>query len=243
MYKLSLKDWVILLTIIPTTIIGLSIASYFSYSRYIELNNHLTDRSRSIIEPLAIATTEAVINSDREKLRHLVGFTHRSQSSIIKSITVFSKDNQVLVASAYHGDTELMRINAGEQIPITTSSYFTDDYIIFRTPIIDEKSDDEVITNTSSSQVIVGYIAMQINKNNIKLAQQSQILMAFAIALFGALISAFFSTRLIKNFTRPVTSMVQAVDRIREGKLESRVTGQLIGELNFLNLFNRIFNI
>ena len=234
MYKLSLKDWVILLTIIPTTIIGLSIASYFSYSRYVELNNHLTDRSRSIIEPLAIATTEAVINSDREKLRHIVGFTHRSQSSIIKSITVFSKDNQVLVASAYNGDTELMRINAGEQIPLTTSSHFTDDYIIFRTPIIDEKSDDEVITNTSSSQVIVGYIAMQINKNNIKLAQQSQILMAFAIALFGALISAFFSTRLISNFTRPITSMVQAVDRIREGKLESRVTGQLIGELNFL---------
>ena len=28
--------------------------------------------------------------------------------------------------------------------------------------------------------------------------------------------------------------MVQAVDRIREGKLESRVSGQLIGELNFL---------
>ena len=234
MYKLSLKDWVILLTIVPTTIIGFSIASYFSYSRYVELNTHLSDRSRSIIEPLAIATTEAVINTDREKLRHLVGFTHRTQSSIIKSIIIFSKDNQVLVASAYNGDTELMRIDAGEPIPLTTSSVFNDDYIIFRTPIIDEKSDDEVITNTSSGQVIVGYIAMQINKNHIKLAQQSQIMMAFAIAIFGALISAFFSTRLIKNFTRPVTSMVQAVDRIREGKLESRVTGQLIGELNFL---------
>jgi two-component system, NarL family, sensor histidine kinase BarA len=234
MYKLSLKDWVILLTIVPTTIIGFSMASYFSYSRYVELNTHLSDRSRSIIEPLAIATTEAVINADREKLRHLVGFTHRTQSSIIKSITIFSKDNQVLVASAYNGDTELMRIDAGEQIPLTTSSVFTDDYIIFRTPIIDEKSDDEVISNTSSAQVIVGYIAMQINKNHIKLAQQSQIMMAYAIALFGALISAFFSTRLIKSFTRPITSMVQAVDRIREGKLESRITGQLIGELNFL---------
>jgi two-component system sensor histidine kinase BarA len=234
MYKLSLKDWVILLTIIPTTIIGLTIASYFSYSRYVELNDYLTDRSRSIIEPLAIATTDAVINKDREELRHLIGFTHRSQSSIINSITIFSKDNQVIVASAYNGDTELLRINAGEQIPLTTSSHFTDDYIIFRTPIIDEKSDDEVINNAFSSQVIVGYVAMQINKDKVKLNQQTQIIIAFSIALFGALVSAIFSTRLIKNFTRPVTSMVQAVDRIREGKLESRVTGQLIGELNFL---------
>ncbi|MEW6991411.1 two-component sensor histidine kinase BarA [Colwelliaceae bacterium 6441] len=234
MYKLSLKDWVILLTIIPTTIIGLSIASYFSYNRYIELNDYLSDRSRSIIEPLAITLTEAVKSKDREKLRHLTGFAHRSQSSIIKSITVFSKDNQLLVASAYHGDTELMRINAGEQIPLSTSADFTDDYIIFRTPIIDEVSDDEVITNATSSQVIIGYIAMQINKNKIKYDQQHEMIIAFSIALLGAIISAFFSTRLIKNVTRPVTSMVQAVDRIREGKLESRVTGQLIGELNFL---------
>jgi two-component system sensor histidine kinase BarA len=52
--------------------------------------------------------------------------------------------------------------------------------------------------------------------------------------LLGSVFSAFFSYRLIKNFTRPIGAMVLAVDRIREGKLESRVTGQLIGELNFL---------
>ena len=57
---------------------------------------------------------------------------------------------------------------------------------------------------------------------------------SFLIVLFGTAFSAFFSYRLIKNFTRPIGAMVQAVDQIREGKLESRVTGQLIGELNFL---------
>jgi two-component system sensor histidine kinase BarA len=95
MHKISLKDWVILLTIVPTTLIALSIASYFSYSRYDELNTFLTQRSQSIIEPLAIASSLGMLNKDRVQLRNLMNFTHRSQSSIIKSIAVFTKDNQV----------------------------------------------------------------------------------------------------------------------------------------------------
>ena len=75
---------------------------------------------------------------------------------------------------------------------------------------------------------------MQIDKSIIKFDQQNQMLIAFAIALFGAIASAIFALSLIRKVTRPITSMVQAIDRIREGKLESRVSGQLVGELNFL---------
>lgn len=234
MQKLSLKDWVILLTIVPTTIIGFAIAGYFSYSRYVELNEVLVERSRSIIEPLAIASTEAIINRQRDKLRHLVGFAHRSQSDIIKSIVIFTKDNQVFVTSAYHGDTELMRLKAGKNMPVNTVVEHIDDYIIFRSPIIHENS---YLTEESYESIVpenVGYIAMQINKNKIKYDQQSQLFIALAIVIFGSVISGLCSIRLIRNVTRPVNSMVQAVDRIREGKLESRITGQLIGELNFL---------
>ncbi|WP_206483620.1 two-component sensor histidine kinase BarA [Thalassotalea sp. G2M2-11] len=234
MHKLSLKDWVILLTIVPTIIIGLAIASYFSYHRYVELDNYLSERSISIIEPLAIVSAEAIINKDREKLRSLISFAHRSQSSIIKSITVFTKDNQVFVTSTYQGDTELMRIKAGKKISLATESTISGDYMIFRTPIINENSNTTIISSENSAQATVGYIAMQVERHKVKFEQQSEIIMAFAIAILGALISSIFAFKLITNVTRPVTSMVQAVDRIREGKLDSRISGQLIGELNFL---------
>ncbi|MFT5756603.1 MAG: two-component system sensor histidine kinase BarA [Alteromonadaceae bacterium] len=240
MHKISLKDWVILLTIIPTTLIGLSIAGYFSYSRYIELDDFLTTRSQSIIEPLAIASVDPILHKQREKLRHLVGATHRSQSSIVKNITVFTQDNQILVTSAYNGDINLMRLDAGEAIPQSTSVIERDNFLIFRTPIIDESSqttENDALHSTkrtTNHQNNIGYIAMQVNKDNIKFNQQSQILTALSIVFFGSLISALFSIRLIKNVTRPVSAMVKAIDRIREGKQDSRVSGQLIGELNFL---------
>ncbi|MEW6981494.1 two-component sensor histidine kinase BarA [Colwelliaceae bacterium 6471] len=232
MHKISLKDWVILITIIPTTLIGLCIAGYFSYSRYVELDDFLSIRSQSIIEPLAIASVDSVNNKNREKLRKIISFAHRSQSKLVKSIAVFTRDNQIFVTSAYHGDTNLMRLNAGEDIPQNTTIDDKDGFLIFRTPIIDED-----ISNTSSTnnhQNNIGYIAMQIDKSIIKFDQQNQMLIAFAIALFGAIASAIFALSLIRKVTRPITSMVQAIDRIREGKLESRVSGQLVGELNFL---------
>jgi two-component system sensor histidine kinase BarA len=232
MHKISLKDWVILLTIVPTTLISFTVACYFTYSRYDDLNNFLMQRSQSVIEPLAIASTLPMLNKDRVQLRNLINSTHRSQSSIIKNIAIFTKDNQVFVTSSYHGDTNLLRIKADQVIPNNTIFSKIDDDFIFHSPII-----NTIVLNEDSSSLFqnnIGYIAMQIDSSQIRLKQQNQMILSFLIVLLGSAFSAFFSYRLIKNFTRPIDAMVQAVDRIREGKLESRVTGQLIGELNFL---------
>ncbi|AAZ24849.1 two-component sensor histidine kinase BarA [Colwellia psychrerythraea] len=247
MHKISLKDWVIILTIIPTTLIGFGLASYFSYSRSVELNDFLEQRAKSIIEPIAIASKDPLLSKNRDKLRQLIGFTHRNQSSIVKSIVIFTEDNQVFVTSAYHGDTNLMRLKAGVELPHHTNTETLSDYIIFRTPIIDENYNNQSNANitamasseynyatNNSKPVIIGYIAMQIDKSHLNFQQQSQFIVAFAFALLGSLLSAIFAIRLIKKVTKPINSMVQAIERIREGKLESRVSGQLIGELNFL---------
>lgn len=246
MYKISLKDWVIMLTIIPTTLIGFGLASYFSYSRAAELNDFLEQRAKSIIEPIAIASREPLLNKNREQLRQLIGFTHRNQSSIVKSIVVFTQDNQVFVTSAYHGDTNLMRVKAGVEPPNHTTSETLNDHLIFRTPIIYEHYGEQ--SNNSQSNVsaqymqqfnnskpaVIGYIAMQIDKTQLSFQQQSQFLIAFAFALLGSLLSAIFAVRLIKKVTKPINSMVQGIERIREGKVESRISGNLLGELNFL---------
>ena len=117
MHKISLKDWVILLTIVPTTIISLIVAGYLSYSRYSELDQFIYQRATSIIAPLAISSAAPLLEKKRDNLRTLIGFSHRSQSDIIKSIAIFTKDNQVFVTSAYHGDTHIMRVKAGQSLP------------------------------------------------------------------------------------------------------------------------------
>ena len=239
MHKISLKDWVILLTIVPTALIGFGLAGYFSYSRNAELDEFLNLRAESIIEPLAISGKTPLLNKNRENLRQIISLAHRSQSSIIKSIAVFTLDNQIFVTSAYHGDTNTMRLKAGEKLPTYTQSERINDYIIYRSPIIDESRrdkplDDNRHNTNSDTEHILGYIAIQVDQSSVEFKQQSQYLIAFSMALLGALLSGIFAIKLITNVAKPVNSMVRAIDRIREGKLESRVSGQLVGELNFL---------
>ncbi|TPH16572.1 two-component sensor histidine kinase BarA [Litorilituus lipolyticus] len=254
MHKKSLKDWVILITIIPTGIIAFGLAGYFSYSRHVELDNFINQRAFSIIEPLAIMSKDPLINKDREKLRQLIGFTHRTQSSIIDSIIIFTRDNQVFVTSAYNGNTELMRIKQEAPLNNYTQLEETNDYIIYRAAILEETlinhptstpskkafsfNSITLISSENKDQLSqptqLGYVAIQVNKNRLKFEQQSQTLIAFTVALFGTLLSALFAIKLIRQVTKPINSMVQAIDRVREGKLESRVSGLLMGELNLL---------
>ncbi len=234
MHKISLKDWVILLTIVPTTIISLIVAGYLTYSRYSELDQFIYQRATSIISPLAISSAAPLLEKKRDTLRTLIGFSHRSQSDIIKSIAIFTKDNQVFVTSAYHGDTHTMRIKAGQSLPNRIMYDDYNDYLVYRAPIIDE------FTNQKSGQAlnvdsdVIGYIAIQIDKSTIKYFQQHLLIKVFFILLIGIIISAIFAYKLINSVTKPISSMVLAIDRIREGKIESRISGQLVGELNFL---------
>jgi two-component system sensor histidine kinase BarA len=234
MHKISLKDWVILLTIVPTTIISLIVAGYLSYSRYSELDQFIYQRATSIITPLAISSVTPLLEKKRNTLRTLIGFSHRSQSDIIKSIAIFTKDNQVFVTSAYHRDTDIMRIKAGESLPNRTMYDEYDDYLIYRAPIINEFAAQNNQATLDVNNNAIGYIAIQIDKSVVKYAQQQLLITAFFIVLAGIIISALVAYKLISSVTRPISSMVLAIDRIREGKMESRISGQLIGELNFL---------
>ncbi len=234
MHKISLKDWVILLTIVPTAIISIIVAGYLSYSRYHELDQFIYQRASSIIDPLAISSAAPLLEKKRDSLRTLIGFSHRSQSDIIKSIAIFTKDNQVFVTSAYHGDTHTMRIKAGQSLPARTQYDDHGDYLVYRAPIIDELTQHNNTPALTNNTDVIGYIAIQIDKSSVKYAQQDLLVSTFFILLFGIMISAIFSFKLINNVTRPISSMVLAIDRIREGKIESRISGQLIGELNFL---------
>ncbi|MDP7592515.1 MAG: two-component sensor histidine kinase BarA [Litorilituus sp.] len=229
MHKISLKNWVILLTVLPTALIGFTLAGYFSYSRSAELDDFLNLRAQSIIEPLALAAKMPLSNNNREQLRQLISFAHRSQSSIVKTIAIFTLDNQIFITSAYHGDTNKMRLKAGQKLPSYTIAEELNDFIIYRTPIIDENK-----KNSSSAPLILGYIAVHIDKSSIKFNQQNQYIIALTLALFGVLLSIIFARRLIHNVAKPVDTMVEAIDRIREDKLESRVSGKFVGELNFL---------
>nr|WP_188954294.1 two-component sensor histidine kinase BarA [Shewanella ulleungensis] len=257
MTKYSLRSWVLVLALAPTIVVGILLGSYFTINRFYELEDTLIIKGSNIVEPLAIASEFGIINQDRESTKRLLAASQINNASLIHSIAVFDAENQLFVTSHYHKDFETMRFKKPLTALISTEHETIGDTLVIRVPIISHTglestllsslnrvSDTERSTQqnqhfiepifNNQQEQILGYISVLLNKENALLEQHRAAIAAFIIVLIGVQFNLFFTFRLVKHVNHPITEMVRVVAKIREGKLDTRLEGNLIGELDLL---------
>lgn len=236
MTKHGLKARVIALTIIPTIVIGTLLAAYFTFNRYQQLEDLVIEQARSIADPLAIAAEIGMQQKNRRYLRNLIGVTHRKHSPSIITIAIYKADNTMFMNSNYDRNIGRLKLQKDKPIPEATEVEVFDNYIVVRTPIIgeDNLSDYPLPLPLEEQSNKLGYVAMLVSTDRALLLQFRDTSSAIFIVLLGIVISIIFSFRQVKNVTEPITSMVKAVDKIREGRLDTRVHGSFTGELGML---------
>ncbi|MFQ6371213.1 two-component sensor histidine kinase BarA [Shewanella sp. YIC-542] len=237
MSKHSLRSWVLVLALAPTILVGILLGAYFTINRFYELEDTLREQGSNIIEPIAIAGEASLLSNNREAAKRLLAAAQLNKSSLVQSIAIFDANNQLFVTSHYHKDFELMRFPR-EIAKLTHTQYEQiGDSLIVRTPIYATGALltlDDVPGITQKADRPIGYVTMLLNKERALLEQHRAAFAAFIIVLIGVQLNLLFTFRLVKNVTQPITEMVQVVAKIREGKLDTRVNGNLIGELDLL---------
>ena len=236
MTKYGLRAQVIALTILPTILIGGILAGYFSFQRYHQANDLLINRAINITEPLAIASEYGIQDETRTVLRRLIGSTHRKNSPMIKSIAVFDARNQLFVTSNYHRNFDLLRIDNEQAIPFLTQVDHYQDTIIVRSPIVDESNFLEYQSTFQQTPRIVGYVALEVNTDQVELLLYRDTAFSFAVFLLGILGSLLIAFTQAKRITGPISAMVSVVDKISLGRLNARVEGHYTGEIASLQL-------
>lgn len=108
--------------------------------------------------------------------------------------------------------------------------------MILRTPIISESysPDESPSSDAKNSQNMLGYIALELDLKSVRLQQYKEIFISSVMMLFCIGIALIFGWRLMRDVTGPIRNMVNTVDRIRRGQLDSRVEGFMLGELDML---------
>ncbi|MFT6928319.1 MAG: two-component system sensor histidine kinase BarA [Psychromonas sp.] len=236
MTKYGLRAQVIAFTILPTILIGGILAGYFSFHRYHQANNFLIDRAINISEPLAIASEYGIQDETRTILRRLIGSTHRKNSPMIKSIAIFDSNNQLFVTSNYHRNFDLLRLKKGQVIPLLTEVKHYPDSIIIRSPIVDESDFLEYPSTFESKPKIVGYVALEVNTDQIELLFYRDTALSFGVVLLGILGSLLLAFAQARRITGPICAMVSVVEKISLGRLNARVEGDYSGEMASLQL-------
>ncbi|MCG6200121.1 two-component sensor histidine kinase BarA [Psychromonas antarctica] len=234
MTKYGLRAQVIAYTILPTILIGGLLASYFSFHRYQQANDYLINRAINISEPLAIASESGMLDETRTILRRLISATHRKNTPMIKSIAIFDAKNKLFVTSNYHRNFEMLRIQDGQKIPELTKVTHFQDSIIIQSPIIDETNFLEYQLTFDQPREIVGYVALEVNTDEVELQLYRDTAISFAIVLLGILGSLYLAFMQARRITAPISEMASVVEKISLGRLNSRVEGDYSGEIALL---------
>ena len=169
MTKYGLRAQVIAYTILPTVLIGGLLAGYFSFHRFQQANEFLINRALNIAEPLAIASEYGMQDETRTILRRLIGATHRKNSPMIKSIAIFTADNELFVISNYHRDYQQLRLDGNQPIPDLPQVKILDKTVVIHSPIIDETNFLEYQLTFDQPRKVIGYVALEINRDQVEL--------------------------------------------------------------------------
>ena len=217
----------LIMTLAPTLLIGVALGTYFTYNRFTEIDKELRERGQNIVEPLAMVVSDDLEYGERNHTRALLHTILAKNTPLIRNITIFINDNQVYATTDYGQDINQLRIPANSRIPDQTTFKEWDEFLLIHTPIYEK-------VNSPLQQSKRGYMAVLINRDSATVKQQASLLQSLLIIVGAILISMFFTSRIIRAVTNPLTAIVNAIDKIREGKLETRISGSLVGELNLL---------
>jgi Signal transduction histidine kinase len=236
MTNYSLRARMMILILAPTVLIGLLLSIFFVVHRYNDLQRQLEDAGASIIEPLAVSSEYGMNLQNRESIGQLISVLHRRHSDIVRAISVYDEHNKLFVTSNYQLDPSELRLADGSPFPRRLSVIRHGDIMILRTPIISEHySPDESPQSDAKTPVnMLGYVALELDLRSVRLQQYKEIFISSVMMLFCIGIALIFGWRLMRDVTGPIRNMVNTVDRIRRGQLDSRVEGFMLGELDML---------
>ncbi len=236
MTNYSLRARMMILILAPTVLIGLLLSIFFVVHRYNDLQRQLEDAGASIIEPLAVSSEYGMNLQNRESIGQLISVLHRRHSDIVRAISVYDDHNRLFVTSNFHLAPSQMQLPAGAPFPRRLSVDRHGDIMILRTPIISESysPDESAIADAKNTKNMLGYVALELDLKSVRLQQYKEIFISSVMMLFCIGIALIFGWRLMRDVTGPIRNMVNTVDRIRRGQLDSQVEGFMLGELDML---------
>lgn len=236
MTKYSLRARMIILILAPTLMIGLLLSTFFIVHRYNELQHQLMNAGANIIEPLATASEYGITFQSKTSVRQLVNLLHRRHSNIVRVLAVFDTKDQLFVTSNYHLNIEKLRMPESARFISGISTQRLGNAIILRTPIRSESyyPDEAANENAKPSGNPLGYVAIELDLQSIRLQQYKEVFLSTLLLLLCLCLAMLFAYRLMRDVTGPIRNMVNTVDRIRRGQLDSRVSGHMLGELDML---------
>ncbi|MFC0118811.1 two-component sensor histidine kinase BarA [Pseudoalteromonas xiamenensis] len=234
MTKLSFRDSVLTLTLLPTIIIGVLLGSYFTLNRFVELEQIVEARGTSIVESLAVALEAPMMTKDKAQLHRLLSITQNKHGHLINSIAIFDTDNKLFLTSNFNSQFAHLKFPSNVSELLSTRSELHDKSIIVYSPITHFSQHVDLWQGPAPANL--GALAIELSLDEARISQQRSVLASIAILVVTLLIAGILAIYFGQRFTRPLRRLLLATDKLTEGKHDIGIHDKMEGEFELLRL-------
>jgi two-component system sensor histidine kinase BarA len=244
-----MKNWgisrrILSLALTPTLLVCLLLGFVFINNHIEDSEDSLISRGKTIATHLALASEYGIITLDNSTLQEMAQAARDNDKELL-AVAIYDQNNRILtsVGAAEFLSTmnvknlqDLTQIGAQTSLMRYARMEKHDNGILFHAPILSKFPEDHESwrTNVKNNTEILGYVSVLMSKDFSLLSRYSTIFTTVFISLLGLLIGGFLARRMSSSVTEPIVSMAKGVDRIKDGRLDTRISSDASAELKTL---------
>jgi len=224
MRRWGIRKKVLVVTLVPTLLTTLMLGMFFTYSWVNNIESLLKDRGESLSRQLAAGSEYGLFTANRSLLSSLSNALLEEQD--VRSITFFDSDGSRLL---HTGPGSSETVGAEELTPGNATRISGEDSTRFITPVflqdlmIENMIDPDARQSMSGVREPLGWVVVEMSHIRTEKETYKALLLSLLLVLGGVILSMAIALRLSRAFTNPVFELNEAVAKLKEGKLDTRV--------------------
>lgn len=235
MKKWRIKHRILFLAMFPVIVIASLLTILAVIGGITEIDGALKSRGMAMARQLAPASEYGVFSGNREILQALAQSVMKEAD--VKSVAITDNRNKIIAVSGRPGQLaesaqEMVSRDKDSMVftaPIQQSEIEVDDYGLL----------DNAIRNEGKKRKALGQVYVELSTISTDQRKNRFIIASILIGLFGLAGAFLLALRMSQDVTGPLSRLLDAVTRMADGKLDTRVSADSGGELAELeNGFN-----
>ena len=224
MRRWGIRKKVLVVTLIPTLLTTFMLGMFFTYSWVNNIESLLRDRGESLSRQLAAASEYGLFTANRSLLSNLSNALLEEQD--VRSITFFDSDGARLL---HTGPGRSEAFTGENLVPNSATRILRKNSTRFVTPvslqelIVETTLDPETLAPKAQRRPALGWVAVEMSHVRTEKETYKALLISLLLVLAGVVLSLAIALRLSRAFTDPVFELNEAVAKLKEGKLNTRV--------------------
>ena len=231
---LNLRQRLLLLTLLPSTLIALALMAFFTISSVRTLEAELHSKGLATVRYLAPISEYGIIAGQVESLHNLAQTTVQ-EPGVKAALFVNQKGRTIAVSGRVSLAAEIFREQLAEPRLVSESEH----WLAFGAPVFRSGNDSDVLFeplpgSVSPATEIIGHVFVELDKSELsrrrtELWQRGTLIFALGLILIGAL-----AVGMADNLARPLLRLVLAVRAMSAGRLDTRIETLSPGEFGEL---------